>query len=249
MDIGKQLDKIRQKKNMSKNELARLSNLSRSGLSNILENKKSPTLDTVFRICDALNVPLVRLFCDVSGAAQYDNELLGLFENANRQAKKIALFALETGQEKKLPGIYKLIDTPSDSSGCDELTYVTIPVVGRAAAGTPIEMIAEYDDSISVDDRQIKRGDFAVIASGDSMIEAGIHDGDRVVIRPHVEVNNGEIALIAVGDGSTIKRLYWDDAGCRLVSANPAYEPQHYGPDDSISILGKFIKVVNKEDP
>ena len=96
---------------------------------------------------------------------------------------------------------------------------------------------------------RIKRGDFLVVAVGDSMIEAGIKDADYCVIRPDVYVDNGEIALVVVGDGSTIKRFYDDgEEGFRLVPCNPAHHEQHYPPDAELSVAGKFIKVLELND-
>jgi repressor LexA len=88
-------------------------------------------------------------------------------------------------------------------------------------------------------------GDFIVIAVGDSMIEAGINDGDRCVIRPQETVENGEIALIAIADGSTIKRFFKENGGYRLMPCNPTHAPLHYGKEMPIRVLGKFIKVIS----
>lgn len=121
-----------------------------------------------------------------------------------------------------------------------------IPVMGRSAAGLPIEMVSIPDDPVVIDgETRIKAGDFIVIAVGDSMIEAGIHDGDKCVIRPQDWVENGEIALIAVTDGSTIKKFFKDDDGFRLVPCNPAYPIQRYSSDAAIRVLGRFISVVD----
>lgn len=121
-----------------------------------------------------------------------------------------------------------------------------IPVMGRSAAGMPIEMVTIPEDPVSINgEAQVKAGDFIVIAVGDSMIEAGIHDGDKCVIRPQEQVENGEIALIAVDDGSTIKRFYQDDQGIHLKPCNPAHPTQHYDVDAPIRVLGRFISVVD----
>ena len=124
---------------------------------------------------------------------------------------------------------------------------LAIPVVGKAAAGLPIEMVEIPDETSGVSDDAVRNGDMIVIADGDSMIEAGIHNGDHCVIRPMPQVEQGQIALVAVGDGSTIKRFYVDPEGYRLVSCNPAYPDQHYPPDAPIRILGRFIKTVAAE--
>lgn len=123
-------------------------------------------------------------------------------------------------------------------------TGLMLPVVGRSAAGLPILMIETQDDAVSADDdTQARPGDFVVIADGDSMVDAGIHNGDNCIIRPQESVENGQIALVVIGDGSTIKRFYKDNDGFRLMPCNDAYPVQHYGMDAPIRILGRFVAV------
>lgn len=131
-------------------------------------------------------------------------------------------------------------------NSCRSDFKLKIPVMGRSAAGTPIEMVSIPDDPVVIDgEARIKAGDFIVIAVGDSMIEAGIHDGDKCVIRPQDWVENGEIALVAVGDGSTIKKFFKDDDGFRLVPCNAEHSIQRYSSDAAIRVLGRFISVVD----
>ncbi len=250
MKVGAELDRVRHSTGMSRSELARLANLSRTGLANILDDKKSPTLDTLIRVCDALNISLRDLFSDRAYSDVHGHSrLIYLFENANEQARKIALFALENGQSfAKHPlethdhALIKLAD--SDTS-CDNVAMLNLPVMGRSAAGTPIEMVSIPEEPVTINgEPRVRAGDFIVIAVGDSMIEAGIHDGDQCVIRPQEQVENGEIALIAVDDGSTIKRFCQDEEGIHLKPCNPAHPTQHYDVDAPIRVLGRFITVV-----
>lgn len=145
----------------------------------------------------------------------------------------------------KAQGAEKAKAASLDNS-CRSDFKLKIPVMGRSAAGMPIEMVTIPEDPVSINgEAQVKAGDFIVIAVGDSMIEAGIHDGDKCVIRPQEQVENGEIALIAVDDGSTIKRFYQDDQGIHLKPCNPAHPTQHYDVDAPIRVLGRFISVVD----
>lgn len=128
---------------------------------------------------------------------------------------------------------------------------VTLPVMGRAAAGKPKGMIRLEGDELYTNGDEahmIRPGDFIVIADGDSMIDCGIHDGDHCVIHQTPMVENGQIALVAIDDGSTIKRFYREKDGFRLVPCNPEYEEQHYPPDAQIRVLGKFAKVIHPEE-
>lgn len=136
-------------------------------------------------------------------------------------------------------------DVGSYQKGYGRVSKFMIPVMGRSAAGLPMEMIEAPEDSVYVDgETRIQPGDFAVIAVGDSMVDAGISDGSKCIIRPQSHVENGQIALVAVGDGSTIKRFFMDDNGFRLVPCNSAYKVQHYTTKDSIRVLGRLISVV-----
>ena len=128
---------------------------------------------------------------------------------------------------------------------CDNTIMLNLPVMGRSAAGRPIEMVSIPEEPVTINgEPRVRAGDFIVIAVGDSMIEAGIHDGDQCVIRPQDQVENGEITLVAVDDGSTIKRFYQDDQGIHLKPCNPAHPTQHYDVDAPIRVLGRFITVV-----
>ncbi len=143
-------------------------------------------------------------------------------------------------EQRKTRNDQRLEDTSSHVY--ENTPQFSIPVVGRAAAGMPIEMIESHGDSLGINgDAKARPGDFAVIASGDSMTGVGIHDGDHVIIRPHPTVENGQIALVAIGDGSTIKRFYRDENGIRLVPANDDCETQYYSTDDDIRVLGKYV--------
>lgn len=128
---------------------------------------------------------------------------------------------------------------------------VTLPVIGRAAAGAPKSMISLEGEELRTNGdiaHNIRPGDFIVIADGDSMIDCGIRDGDYCVIHHTPEVDNGQIALVAVDDGSTIKRFYKEESGFRLVPCSADHAEQHYPPDAPIRVLGKFVKVIQSED-
>jgi len=116
-----------------------------------------------------------------------------------------------------------------------------VPLVGSIACGQPI--LAEENVEEMVDAPAGRDVDFCLLCKGDSMIDAGIHDGDIVYIRQQTDVENGEIAAVRIGDEATLKRVYKSAAGVMLAPANAAYTPQMYGPDtlDDIQIEGKAI--------
>lgn len=100
-----------------------------------------------------------------------------------------------------------------------------IPLVGQIACGTPI--LAEQNITDYVDLPGHIRADFALTCKGESMIGAGIRDGDIVYIRQQAEVENGQIAAVMVGDEeATLKRFYREDGVVQLVSENPSIPPK-----------------------
>lgn len=116
-----------------------------------------------------------------------------------------------------------------------------VPLVGAIACGQPI--LAEENVEEMVDAPAGRGVDFCLICKGDSMIDAGIHDGDIVYIRQQTDVENGEIAAVRIGDEATLKRVYKSAGGIVLAPANAAYTPQVYGPDtlEDIHIEGKAM--------
>ena len=118
---------------------------------------------------------------------------------------------------------------------------VKVPLVGSIACGTPI--LAEQNIDGHVDAPEDIRCDFALRYKGDSMIGAGIHDGDAVYIRIQPEVENGEIAAVRIGEEATLKRVYYDGTTLTLMPYNNAYAPMVYtGPQlEDVHIEGKAV--------
>lgn len=116
-----------------------------------------------------------------------------------------------------------------------------IPLVGSIACGTPI--LAQQNIEKIVDAPEDIRCDFALRCKGDSMIGAGIHDGDAVYIHIQPEVENGEIAAVRIGEEATLKRVYYDGTTLTLMPYNNAYAPMVYtGPQlEDVHIEGKAV--------
>ncbi len=127
-----------------------------------------------------------------------------------------------------------------------ETTTFDIPVMGRIAAGTPIEAIQHTSHHVGVPTAMLGRGGehYALEVKGDSMINAGIHDGDIVVIRRQVDAENGDIIVALVEDQeATLKRLRKRGASIALEAANPAYETRVYGADQ-VKIQGRMVGLI-----
>lgn len=124
---------------------------------------------------------------------------------------------------------------------------VAIPVMGRIAAGTPISAIQSRSHTIALPPDMLSAGEhFALEVRGDSMIEAGILDGDTVVIKKQDYADTGDIVVALIEDEeATLKRLRKRGASIALEAANPAYETRIFGPD-KVRIQGKLVSLLRK---
>jgi len=124
---------------------------------------------------------------------------------------------------------------------------VAIPVMGRIAAGTPISAIQSRSHTISMPPDMLGGGEhFALEVRGDSMIEAGILDGDTVVIRRQDAAETGDIVVALIDDEeATLKRLRRRGSSIALEAANPAYETRVFGPD-RVRIQGKLVNLLRR---
>lgn len=122
-----------------------------------------------------------------------------------------------------------------------------LPVLGRIAAGTPIEAIQQEVDRISAPQALLRAGEhFVLEVQGESMIEAGIFDGDYAVIQRADDAANGEIVVALVDrEEATLKRLRKKGASIALEAANPAFETRIYG-SDRVSIQGRLVGLMRK---
>ena len=118
---------------------------------------------------------------------------------------------------------------------------VEVPVMGRIAAGTPIEALQEQTTGVSVPEGMLAGGEhYALEVMGDSMIDAGIFDGDTVIIQRADSAQNGEIIVALIeGQEATLKRLRKKGDRVALEAANPHYETRIYRPDQ-VKVQGKL---------
>ena len=136
---------------------------------------------------------------------------------------------------------------PSANDDRDDTSGVALPVMGRIAAGTPISAIQHQSHTIAVPPEMLAGGEhYALEVKGDSMIEAGILDGDTVVIKKSDTANAGEIVVALVDDEeATLKRLRKKGGSIALEAANPAYETRIFGPD-RVAIQGKLVGLIRQ---
>ena len=122
-----------------------------------------------------------------------------------------------------------------------------LPVLGRIAAGSPIEALEIERDRMQVAESMLGAGEHYILeVDGDSMIDAGILHGDYVVIRKTDTAHSGEIVVaLVMGGEATLKRLRRKGGSIALEAANPKYQTRVYGPDQ-VEVQGKLVGLIRK---
>lgn len=138
---------------------------------------------------------------------------------------------------------------PGNSKTADEEESYgfSVPVMGKIAAGVPISAIQENTHSVTVPPEMIGSGEhFALTVEGDSMINAGIFDGDTVIIRQGSTATPGEIVVALVDDEeATLKTYRRDNGGIALEAANPEYETRRF-TTDRVKVQGKLVGLIRQ---
>ena len=133
----------------------------------------------------------------------------------------------------------------------DELDVIEIPIVGRVAAGALSEAIEHPEDSVRIDRMLLGRGGrdvFGLRIRGESMIDAGIHDGDFVFVRKQLEARRGDIVVALVGEEATCKYFFPEKDHVRLEPANATMKPITIAASDfrKTQVLGVVVGVYRK---
>lgn len=128
-----------------------------------------------------------------------------------------------------------------------ECAAVELPLLGRIAAGTPIEALRDNSQSIEVPSSILDSGEhYALDVDGDSMVDAGILDGDTVLIQRCDTADNGAIVVALIDDNEvTLKRLRRKGDSIALEPANPAYETRIFGPD-RVQVQGRLVGLMRR---
>lgn len=120
-------------------------------------------------------------------------------------------------------------------------TTTAVPVVGRVTAGVPILAEENLEDYVAIPEVMLGDGEhFILLVRGESMIEAGILDGDYIIVRKQAEANNGDIVVAMIDDSATVKRFYKEDGRFRLQPENSTMDPIY---TDEVVILGKVVSL------
>lgn len=149
--------------------------------------------------------------------------------------------AIEGGASGPMAG------TPVNVNPYNARDIVTLPLYGRIAAGTPIEALRDMSTQIDVPIGLLGNGDhYALEVAGDSMIDAGIMDGDTVIIQRSDNAENGTVVVALVDDQEvTLKRLRRKGNSVALEAANPAYETRIFGPD-RVKVQGRLVGLLRR---
>lgn len=121
---------------------------------------------------------------------------------------------------------------------------VSLPLVGRVAAGRPLLAVEDIEDTFPVPKDFLAGGDgFMLQVKGDSMIEDSIHEGDYVIVRRQDSADNGDTVVAMVDEEATVKRFYKENGRVRLQPANSSMEPMYYS---SVDIVGKVVGLIRR---
>ncbi len=186
-----------------------------------LTKSQQKVFDYISQCAQESRVPSVREICQATGLKSTSTVHLHL-----KTLEEKGLIEREKGFNRCI----KLSKTEKSSQ---------IPVMGRVTAGMPILAVEDIETYIPVSE-SLRRGRelFSLRVVGDSMINAGIFDGDFVIVHRTPVAGNGDIVVALIGDEATVKRFYKEDGHFRLQPENDAYEPIIV---DEVILLGTVI--------
>lgn len=214
MTLGEVIKKYRTDHDMSMDDFASKSGISKAYISILEKNRHpktgkeiAPSIDSIRKAADGMGIDFNSLFNTLDGDVSLSpvDDLIASYPNIHLVATR------------------------------------RLPMLGSVPCGEPVFMSEEYEFQVDTTD-EIK-ADFALKCKGDSMIGARIYDGDIVFVRKQETVENGEIAVVAIEDEATLKRFYKYNDLIVLRAENPAYKDMVFSPSDhkQIRILGKAV--------
>jgi repressor LexA len=141
------------------------------------------------------------------------------------------------------PRALEVLDYRDTDRAIDYDTVRAVPLVGQVAAGTPLLASENIEATMSLPREMADESTFILRVRGDSMIEAGILDGDFVVVRQQNTASNGDIVVALIEDDATVKRFFKESDRVRLQPENAALEPIYVR---EVTILGKVVALFRR---
>jgi repressor LexA len=168
-----------------------------------------------------------------------DTAVAGMRGRAAGERSRFSPTVIRGDFKSALPGTSTSISSDGEA--------VQLPLYGRIAAGTPIEALRDQSNSIGVPAGLVGSGEhYALEVAGDSMIDAGILDGDTVLIQRSETAENGQIVVALIDNNEvTLKRLRWRGDSIALEPANKDYETRIFGPD-RVKVQGKLVGLMRR---
>jgi repressor LexA len=153
---------------------------------------------------------------------------------------------IESNASRGISFIRKSSEDFIERSIREDDTFVKIPIIGRVAAGLPINVVENLEGSLVVDPSFLKKAEdaFALRVKGDSMINAGINDKDLVIVSPKEQAKNGDIVVAMLNDEATVKKFEFINNKIRLIAENNSYLPIEVNKEDDFKLIGKVKGVV-----
>lgn len=218
MTLGEVIKKYRTDHDMSMDDFASKSGISKAYISILEKNRHpktgkeiAPSIDSIRKAADGMGIDFNSLFNMLDGDVSLSpvDDLIASYPNIHPVATR------------------------------------RLPMLGSVACGEPVFMSEDYE--FQVDATEDIKADFCLRAKGDSMKNINVNDGDLIFVRKQDTVENGEIAVVAIDDEATLKRFYRYADMIVLRAENPAYKDMVYTAADhkKIRILGKAVRHMN----
>lgn len=187
---------------------------------------------------------VIKLHIDKNGYPPTVRELMDYLDVKSTSTIAYYLDKLEgLGQIRRDPNKNRTIEIiPDRSSTKNKINTIKVPLIGEAAAGKPILAIENFEDVYELPDDMFSGSELYMLRiKGDSMINAGIFDGDKIVVKKQSYADNRDIVVAMINGSVTVKRFYKEENHVRLQPENDTMKPIYCF---SVDILGKVVGLI-----
>lgn len=269
--IGERIKYLRNKRKLSMAELEKAIDAATGSVNNWEKDRRVPGGNNIIALSRFFNVSTDWLLTGKeSGFTDTEIKILQVFNDFNQYEQEelenyiqFLLWRRKRGINEKGKRYFRAygssygekfthsfaLEKNEEDREDEEEDKVFLPLIGQAAAGNPIYIEELLEGYVPVEKRFSHSGKaFLVRAKGDSMITAGIEDGDLVLVRMQPAVENGEIALVRVDNEAAIKYFHRDGSRIILKPANSKYRPMVIAEPAKVTVIGKVMEILKKED-